>query len=78
VRERELRRFAELRPLGMRLLERATASMPNGVPMTWMTTIYDHPPIVVSRGNGATFTDVDGGEPGRLGGDRPRGPRVRH
>ena len=24
--------------------------MPNGVPMTWMATLYEHPPIVVDRG----------------------------
>ncbi len=42
VREREQRRFAELRPLSRELLERARASMPNGVPMAWMATLYDH------------------------------------
>jgi len=45
LREREVQRFAELRPRGTRLLERATASMPNGVPTSWMATLYDHPPI---------------------------------
>jgi glutamate-1-semialdehyde 2,1-aminomutase len=60
LRERELRRFAELRPRGTRLLERATASMPNGVPTSWMATLYDHPPIVVNGGSGGTFTDIDG------------------
>jgi hypothetical protein len=30
----------------MRLLERARPSMPNGVPMAWMATLYEHPPIV--------------------------------
>jgi glutamate-1-semialdehyde 2,1-aminomutase len=39
LREREVERFAELRPRGRRLLERAKASMPNGVPMTWMATL---------------------------------------
>jgi hypothetical protein len=34
--------------------------MPNGVPMAWMATLYEHPPMVVDRGNGAAFTDVDG------------------
>jgi len=60
VRERELERFAELRPRGMRLLEEARPSMPNGVPMTWMATLYDHPPIIARHGSGAAFTDVDG------------------
>jgi glutamate-1-semialdehyde 2,1-aminomutase len=60
LRERELERFAELRPRGMALLERASASMPNGVPMAWMATLYEHPPIVVDRGSGGTFADIDG------------------
>jgi glutamate-1-semialdehyde 2,1-aminomutase len=60
LRERELRRFAELRPRSMRSLERARPNMPNGVPMAWMATMYQHPPIVVERGSGAAFTDIDG------------------
>lgn len=60
LREREARRFAELRPRGTRLLADAAASMPNGVPTSWMATLYDHPPIMVNQGSGATFTDVDG------------------
>jgi glutamate-1-semialdehyde 2,1-aminomutase len=62
LRERELARFAELRPRGMEVLERGRASMPAGVPMAWMATLYDHPPIVVQHGSGATFTDVDGND----------------
>jgi len=60
LRERETRRFAEMRPRGTELLERAAANMPNGVPMTWMAAIYSHPPIVVREGHGHTFEDVDG------------------
>jgi glutamate-1-semialdehyde 2,1-aminomutase len=60
LRDRELQRFVELRPRGIRHLERAGASMPNGVPNAWMATLHEHPPIVVERGHGATFTDVDG------------------
>jgi glutamate-1-semialdehyde aminotransferase len=55
-----MRRFTELRPRSMRFLERARPSMPNGVPMAWMATLYQHPPIVVDRGSGAAFTDIDG------------------
>jgi glutamate-1-semialdehyde 2,1-aminomutase len=62
LRERELRRFEELRPRGMEHLARAAGSMPNGVPMSWMATLHEHPPIVVDRGSGAGFTDVDGNE----------------
>lgn len=60
LREVELRRFAELRPRSRLLLERAATRMPNGVPMSWMATLYEHPPMVAMRGEGATFTDVDG------------------
>jgi glutamate-1-semialdehyde 2,1-aminomutase len=60
LREREGRRFVEQRPRGMELVERARSSMPNGVPMAWMEFLYEHPPIVVERGSGATFTDIDG------------------
>ena len=35
-----MRRFTELRPGSMRFLERARPSMPNGVPMAWMATLY--------------------------------------
>lgn len=34
--------------------------MPNGVPMSWMSGLYRFPPIYVTHGDGATFTDVDG------------------
>jgi hypothetical protein len=90
LRERELGHFAELRPPGMRPLERARPNMRNGVPMAWMATFYEHPPIVVERGSGAAFTDIDVrpralqrpaplyGQPRRLGGDRLGGARLRH
>ena len=60
LRDREARRFAELRPRGAALLERAGARMPNGVPMSWMVSLHDHPSIVVDGGRGGSFTDVDG------------------
>jgi glutamate-1-semialdehyde 2,1-aminomutase len=34
--------------------------MPRGVPMAWMDDLYEHPPVWVSHGEGAYFTDVDG------------------
>lgn len=58
--ERETRRFTEMRPRSARLLEKARSRMPNSVPMTWMATLYEHPPIVVEGGSGATFADIDG------------------
>lgn len=57
---RETGRFAELRPRGTRLLHDARRSMPLGVPMNWMSSAYEHPPVFVDAGSGASFTDVDG------------------
>jgi glutamate-1-semialdehyde aminotransferase len=34
--------------------------MPLGVPLSWMSFLYDHPPIFVDAAEGAHFTDVDG------------------
>lgn len=53
-------RFVAERPRSMALQERARRSMPRGVPMAWMDDLYDHPPVWVSHGEGAHFTDVDG------------------
>ena len=53
-------RFVAERPRSMALLEQARRSMPRGVPMAWMDDLYDHPPVWVSHGEGASFTDVDG------------------
>ena len=36
--------------------------MPNGVPMSWLRTSYDHPPLFVAEGKGARFRDADGHE----------------
>ena len=60
LRERELARFADERPHGVEELARARSRMPNGVPMTWMSELYTHPPIFVDAGHGGTFTDIDG------------------
>lgn len=60
LRERELQRFVELRPQGVALLHRARANMPNGVPTSWMATLYEHPSIVVEGGRGGSWTDIDG------------------
>ncbi len=58
--EREAARFAALRPRSAELLARARRSMARGVPMGWMTAIYQHPPMFVAEGAGAWFSDVDG------------------
>ena len=53
-------RFVAERPRSMALQEQARRSMPRGVPMAWMDDLYEHPPVWVSHGDGASFTDVDG------------------
>ena len=58
--EAENARFVAERPRSMALQEQAQQSMPRGVPMAWMDDLYDHPPVWVAHGAGATFTDVDG------------------
>src|SRR5690606_26756117 len=35
-------------------------AMPRGVPMSWMASLYAHPPIFAAEGEGAWFSDVDG------------------
>ncbi len=60
LHEEENARFAAARPKSLALLERARASMPRGVPMSWMDDMWEHPPVWVSHGKGARFTDVDG------------------
>ena len=57
---RENARFSQSRPRSAELLERATASMPSGVPMAWMRGLTHNAPIYVEGGKGAVFTDVDG------------------
>ncbi len=56
----ENERFLAERPRSAELWRRARRSMPRGVPMAWMDDLYDHPPVWVDGGEGATFTDVDG------------------
>ena len=58
--EREAAAFRARIPRSMALGQAARASMPNGVPTAWMARFYRTPPPWVDRGQGATFTDVDG------------------
>ena len=60
LRRREDASFDARRPRSRALFERARRSMPNGVPMSWMMELYEHAPVFVAAGEGATFTDVDG------------------
>ncbi len=60
LRAREDKRFVAERPRSMALLARARASMPAGVPMSWMVSLYAHAPFFVQKARGAYITDVDG------------------
>ena len=62
LKEREDAAFVAARPRSAELWERAKSSMPNGVPMSWLRTSYDHPPMFVTEGKGARFRDADGHE----------------
>jgi glutamate-1-semialdehyde 2,1-aminomutase len=62
IKEREDAAFVAARPRSAELWEEAKASMPNGVPMSWHRTSYDHPPLFVEGGKGARFHDADGHE----------------
>ncbi|MCZ6777962.1 MAG: transaminase [Acidobacteria bacterium] len=57
---REQERFVTERPRSRSLLERGRRSMPGGVPMSWMLSLYEHMPMFIAGGSGAYFTDVDG------------------
>ena len=59
LHDEELARFRHDHPASLALLARARAHMPNGTPMSWMASDNEQP-VVVERGEGATFTDVDG------------------
>ncbi|MEM7170860.1 MAG: aminotransferase class III-fold pyridoxal phosphate-dependent enzyme [Pseudomonadota bacterium] len=58
--ERESVRFVAERPRSVALLERARGSMPGGVPMAWMISLYGHAPFFIESAEGAYITDVDG------------------
>lgn len=59
LHDEELGRFRDAHPRSLSLLERARAHMPNGTPMAWMASDNEQP-IYIDRGEGASFTDVDG------------------
>ncbi len=60
IREREYAAFESSHPRSLALWHRAGASMPNGVPNSWMRVFYDVPPVFVDEGRGSRFRDVDG------------------
>jgi glutamate-1-semialdehyde 2,1-aminomutase len=62
IKDREDAAFVAARPRSTQLWANAKVSMPNGVPMSWLRTSYDHPPLFVAEGKDARFRDVDGHE----------------
>lgn len=60
IKAREDAAFVAARPRSAELWARGKASMPNGVPMSWLRNSYDHPPLFVAEGRGAHFRDADG------------------
>ncbi|HSF26648.1 MAG TPA: aspartate aminotransferase family protein [Actinomycetes bacterium] len=59
---REVARFVAAHPRSARLHERALASMPEGVPMSWMAKWAGPFPVYVADATGSRFTCVDGHE----------------
>lgn len=57
---RELARYEGDHPRCLALRERARASMPHGVPMSWMVSYFAHPPVWITEGHGAHFACADG------------------
>jgi glutamate-1-semialdehyde 2,1-aminomutase len=60
LKQREDAAFAARTPRSRALVTRGRKSMPSGVPMSWMAGLSEHPPLYVTTGDGAYFTDVDG------------------
>ena len=58
--ERESARYARAHERCLALRERGRASMPHGVPMSWMVSYFAHPPVWIDEGHGAHFTCADG------------------
>jgi len=54
--------YRDRHPRSRALLDRARASMPNGVPMAWHRSSYHHLPPWAVEGHGAHFIDADGHE----------------
>ena len=60
LRGREDARFNAAHAKSLAALARARQSMPHGVPMSWMTELYAHPPMFVAEADGIRFSDIDG------------------
>ena len=60
LRTEEVARFKARIPRSNALYAESRGLMPNGVPCSWMAAFYPGTEIFVERGEGASFTDVDG------------------
>lgn len=58
--DREHSRLLAEHPRSTALLQRARASMPQGVPNGWMADLFGHDPLWIDRGEGPYLIDVDG------------------
>jgi glutamate-1-semialdehyde 2,1-aminomutase len=58
--QRETERFAAANPASRKLAARASAHMPNGVPMHWMTDWATPFALFVASASGASLRDADG------------------
>jgi glutamate-1-semialdehyde aminotransferase len=62
LRSREDGEFEQRTARSRSLRVQASAHLPQGVPMSWMSGLYRTPPIYIAGGRGACFTDVDGND----------------
>jgi glutamate-1-semialdehyde 2,1-aminomutase len=62
LHERENVAFAAARPRSLAMWAGGRDVMPNGVPMSWLRTSYDHPPLFIESASGSRLRDVDGHE----------------
>ena len=60
LRKIEDQRFLDAHPKSGELFIKANESMPNGVPMSWMSKWPGAYPVFVEEAKGASFVDVDG------------------
>ena len=57
---RENAAYVAAHPKSMALWQRGQASMPNGVPMSWLRNSFEPIPMFVDEGVGSHFRDADG------------------
>ncbi len=60
LRDGETATFDKSIPRSRAWLAEAGELMPNGVPVSWMSSFWRHSPVVAVSGSGSTFTDLDG------------------